>query len=97
MKYGIPKGYFTTRACYPKILDIEERCESRVEDQHQSTYTFVDHRRHAKTYDSDQNVSEENLSQIVAIPHISEDEVNENLYDTHGTEMEIISAAIQVI
>lgn len=93
LKYGISKGNFAARVCYPMVPFIEERCEPRVEDQYQSTYIFVDHKKHVIIYDLDQNMSEENLSQIMVIPHISEDEVNEKLYDTNGTEMQVISLA----
>lgn len=62
LKYGIPKGYLSTRMCCPKMLDAKERCESRSKYQCQSIYTHIGHTNHIMNYDSNKNMSEENLS-----------------------------------
>lgn len=90
LKYGIPKGYLSTRMCCPKMLDVEVRCESRSKDQYQSIYTHADHTNHVMNYDSNKNMSEENLSRTVLIPHVSEEKVVEKFCDTTDIEMEII-------
>lgn len=77
LKYGISKGYLSARICYPKMIDVEERCEPKSEDQCQSTCTRVDHNNHVMNYDSNKNMSKEKLYQTVVIPHVNEEKVSE--------------------
>lgn len=52
LKYGIPKGYLSARVCCPKMLDVEERCESKGKGQYQSIYIPSNFTNHDMNYDS---------------------------------------------
>lgn len=91
LKYGIPRGYLSTRVCYPKILEVKERHESKDKDPYQGVYIPIDHISLVINYDLNKNVSEENLSQTMVIHHIDEEKVNEKLSNILDIEMEMMS------